>query len=89
MLGFVGFSMIENISIISIILNISVIILVVYDTRRRIREFNKIRSEFDGIIDAVITAEKEFKSEANKDLYFSKRTQNLPLPPQTNSCECK
>jgi len=62
---------------VTIILIILVITITAYYFRRKSKQIKKIRADLDLLKEDILNAEKEFKIEYDKDLYFSKKTFHL------------
>jgi len=72
-----GTLLIQSIVSVTIILVILVITITAYYFRHKSKQINKIRADLDLLEEDILNAEKEFKIEYDKDLYFSKKTLHL------------
>jgi len=72
-----GTLLIESIVSATIILVILVITITAYNFRHKSKQINEIRADLDLLEEDILNAEKEFKIEYDKDLYFSKKTLHL------------
>jgi len=72
-----GALLIESIVSVTIILIILVITITAYYFRRKSKQIKKIRADLDLLEEDILNAEKKFKIEYDKDLYFSKKTLHL------------
>jgi DNA helicase-4 len=64
----------ESIIAVEIIVIILLVTIVAYYFRRKSKRIKKIQTDLDLLEEDILNAEKEFKIEYNKDLYFSKKT---------------
>jgi len=72
-----GTLLIESIVSVTIILVILVITITAYYFRHKSKQIKKFRADLDLLKEDILSAEKEFKIEYDKDLYFSKKTLHL------------
>jgi len=77
MLELSGALVIESKVSVTIILIILLITITAYYFRRKSKQIKKIRADLDLLEEDILNAEKEFKIEYDKDLYFSKKTLHL------------